>query len=71
VGTALIVAGCAEPLTPSQQRAQDAFKDCWPQAPSASITYLPPQGGIHYAANPGDREIMARCLSERHGYRSR
>ena len=70
-GAAALLAGCAPNLTPAQLRAWDAFQDCRALAPGATITQLPPQGGVRFRSPDEERDIMARCLNERHGYSSR
>ena len=68
IGAAAWLAGCAPNLTPAQWRAWDAFQDCRALAPTATIAVLPPQGGVRFKSRDDEREIMSRCLNERHGY---
>jgi hypothetical protein len=70
LSAALVVAtACATPrLTPLQERAYSAFKDCQSVAPTAQITELREDGGFGYSAAPGDYQRMQRCLEERYGY---
>jgi len=67
-GAAALLAACAANLTPAQWRAWDAFQDCRALAPTATISQLPAQGGVRFKSRDDEREIMARCLNERHGY---
>ena len=63
---------CAAKLTPMQERAWDAFKDCQRQAPSATLQQISEQGGISYTTREGrDVGIMQQCLRERWGYNFR
>lgn len=63
---------CAAKLTPMQERAWDAFKDCQRQAPSATLQQISEQGGISYTTREGrDVSIMQQCLQERWGYNFR
>jgi hypothetical protein len=65
----LALTACASGLTPLQERAWDAFKDCQKQAPTAVLQQISVDGGISYRAREGDVGIMQRCLQERYGYR--
>jgi len=67
-GALWLLGGCAPNLNPSQWRAWDAFQDCRSLAPSATITQLPAQGGVRFTSPDDERDIMTRCLNERHGY---
>ena len=60
---------CAPKLTPLQERAWDAFKDCKQKAPSAVLNQLNEDGGLSYSAREGDIGIMQRCLEDKFGYR--
>lgn len=61
---------CAATLTPLQERAWDAFKDCQRQAPSATLQQISEDGGISYTTREGrDVGIMQQCLQQRWGYR--
>ena len=64
------VAGCAENLNPAQKRAWGAFQDCRQIAPTANLTRLSEDGSIGFESREGDYQIMLRCLSERHGYKT-
>lgn len=66
---ALTLSACAETLTPLQQRAFDAFRDCQRDNPSARITQLTPDGRLAYTASPPEYLRVRQCLQERHGYR--
>jgi hypothetical protein len=66
---ALVASACASSLTPLQERTYGAFKDCQSVAPTAQITELREDGGLHYSAAPGDLQRMQRCLEERYGYK--
>lgn len=61
--------GCASSLTPLQERALDAFRDCQKLAPTAVLTQATPEGGLGFESREGDYQIMKRCLEERYGYR--
>jgi hypothetical protein len=65
-----IVSGCAENLNPAQKRAWGAFQDCRQLAPTANLTRLSEDGGLGFESREGDYQIMLRCLSERHGYKT-
>lgn len=61
---------CVPKLTPLQERAWDAFKDCQRQAPSATLQQITEGGGISFMTREGhDVGIMQQCLQERWGYR--
>ena len=66
-----VLTGCAPQMTPLQERAWDAFKDCQKLAPTAHITQVLPDGRIGFESREGDYQIMIRCLEERHGYKFR
>ena len=44
---------CAAGLTPLQERAWDAFKDCQRQAHSAMLQQISEDGGISYTTREG------------------
>jgi hypothetical protein len=69
----LVVAltACAPTLSPLQERAWDAFRDCKQKAPSAVLEQINEDGGLSYTAREGDIGIMQRCLEDKFGYRSR
>lgn len=67
----IVPIGCAPKLTPLQERAWDAFKDCQNLAPTAQLTWLLPDGRLGFQSREGDYQIMIRCLEERHGYKFR
>lgn len=62
---------CAPSLSPLQERAWDAFRDCRQKAPSAVLERINEDGGLSYTAREGDIGIMQRCLEDKFGYRSR
>ena len=64
------VVACASQMTPLQQRAYDAFKDCQRDNPTARLTQLTPDGNLGYTAAPVEYQRMRQCLGERYGYRS-
>ena len=66
---ALTLVACAEAMTPLQQRAFDAFRDCQRENPTARITRLTPEGRLAYTASPQEYLRVRQCLQERHGYR--
>lgn len=66
---ALSLAGCAPPMTPLQQRAYDAFRDCQRDNPTARLTQLTPDGKLGYTAAPVEYQRVRQCLGERYGYR--
>ena len=43
----------AAKLTPLQERAWDAFKDCQRQAPSATLQQISEDGGISFTTREG------------------
>ncbi len=67
---ALTVVACASQMTPLQQRAFDAFKDCQRYNPTARLTQLTPDGNLAYTAAPVEYQRIRQCLGERFGYRS-
>ena len=69
VGVLLTAASCASQLTPLQERAYAAFKDCQSVAPTAQLGELLPDGRFGFTARPGDYQRMIQCLDERHGYK--
>lgn len=70
LGALGLCAGCASGgLTPLQERADSAFKDCQSVAPTAQITELLPDGRFRYSAAPGDVTRMRECLEQRYGYK--
>lgn len=70
-GFLVTLCGCAPTLSPLQQRAWDAFKDCKQQAPTAVLEQISEDGRLSYSAREGDVGIMQRCLHERYGCRFR
>ncbi|HET8575547.1 MAG TPA: hypothetical protein VFO18_00500 [Methylomirabilota bacterium] len=66
---ALTLSACAEAMTPLQQRAFDAFRDCQRENPSARLTHLGPDGRLAYTASPPEYLRVRQCLHERYGYR--
>jgi len=70
VALVVALAACAPKLSPLQERAWDAFKDCKQQAPSAVLEQIREDGGVSYTAREGDAGIMQRCLEDKFGYRS-
>lgn len=68
-GALALCAACAPSLTPLQERAYSAFKDCQNVAPTAQLGELLPDGRFGFTARPGDYQRMIRCLEERHGYK--
>jgi hypothetical protein len=73
VAGTLVVAlsACAPKLSPLQEHAWDAFRDCKQKAPSAVLEQIRDDGGLSYTAREGDIGIMQRCLEDKFGYRSR
>ena len=67
---ALTGVACASQMTPLQQRAFDAFKDCQRYNPTARLTQLTPDGNLAYTAAPVEYQRIRQCLGERYGYRS-
>ena len=64
------VAGCAPSMTPLQEKAWDAFKDCQQLAPTAQLTELTPDGRFGFMTRESTEfTTMKRCLEERYGYR--
>ena len=68
---AVVLTACAPKLTPLQEHAWDAFKDCRQKAPSAVLEQIREDGGLSYTAREGDIGIMQRCLEDKFGYRGR
>jgi len=72
VGVLVSLTACASNLSPLQERAWDAFKDCQTQAPSATLQQITEDGGLSYMTREGrDVGIMQQCLQERWDYRFR
>ncbi len=69
MGLLVVLTACAPKLTPLQERAWDAFKDCQQQAPSAVLQQIGEDGRLAYQAREYDIGLMQRCLQERWGYR--
>ena len=65
----LALGGCATKLSPLQEKAWDAFKDCQQRAPSAVLDQINENGSLSYSAREGDIGIMQRCLEDKFGYR--
>lgn len=70
-GSLIGLAACAPTLSPLQERAWDAFKDCKQQAPTVVLDQIGEDGGMSYSGREGDIHIVQRCLQERYGYRFR
>jgi hypothetical protein len=70
IALAFTAAACASQMTPLQQRAYDAFRDCQRDNPTARLTQLTPDGRFGYTAAPVEYQRMRQCLGERYGYRS-
>jgi hypothetical protein len=66
---ALTVGACASQMSPLQQRAYDAFRDCQRDNPTARLIQLTPEGKLGYTAEPVEYQRMRQCLGERYGYR--
>lgn len=65
---ALVAAARGPAMTPLQERAWHAFKDCQHVAGTARLAQATPDGRLAFEAEDGDMVSMKQCLRDRWGY---
>jgi len=70
VAAVLVVAGCAQKLTPQREHAYNAVETCARERGNLGWTYwVLPNGSIRFEGRADGFERVQRCLTEKFGYR--